>query len=107
VHLDRARSYAESAVSTTAAALRNVSLDQVNRRDPALTPSLANFWDTLGWVAFAEGKLDLSQRYVTAAWQLAGNAEPADHLGQIEEKRGQKDDAARMYALALNAPSGP
>ena len=103
VHLDRARSYAESAVSATAAALRNVSLDQVNRRDPSLTSSLAHYWDTLGWVAFAEGHFDVAERYVSAAWQLSGSADTADHLGQIFEKRGQKEDAVRQYALAMNA----
>jgi tetratricopeptide (TPR) repeat protein len=102
-HLDRARSYAESAVSATAAALRNVSLDQVNRRDPALTSSLATYWDTLGWVGFADGQLDVAERYVSAAWQLSGSADTADHLGQIYEKRGKKEDAVRLYALAMNA----
>lgn len=102
-HLDLARSYAESAVSSTAAELRNVSVDQVNRRDLGRTSSLANYWDTLGWVAFAEGKLEIAERYVSAAWQLGGRAEEGDHLGQIYEKRGKKEDAARLYALAMSA----
>jgi Flp pilus assembly protein TadD len=102
-HLDRARSYAESAVSATAAQLRNVSLDQVNKRDPGLTSSLANYWDTLGWVAFAEGKLETAERYVSAAWELGGRAEEGDHLGQIYEKRGNKHEAERLYALAMSA----
>jgi tetratricopeptide (TPR) repeat protein len=102
-HLDRARSYAESAVSATAAELRNLSLDQVNKRDPGRTSSLASYWDTLGWVAFAEGKLEIAERYVSAAWQLGGRADEGDHLGQIYEKRGKKEDAARLYALAMSA----
>jgi tetratricopeptide (TPR) repeat protein len=102
-HLDRARSYAESAVSSTAAELRNVSLDQINKRDPGRTSALASYWDTLGWVAFAEGKLDAAERYVLAAWQLGGQAAEGDHLGQIYEKRGNKEEATRLYALAMNA----
>jgi len=102
-HLDRARSYAESAISSTAAALRNISLDQLNRRDLGNVSSLGGYWDTLGWIAFGEGKLDVADRYITAAWQLNGNAEEGDHLGQTYEKRGKKDDAAHFYALALNA----
>ncbi len=102
-HLDRARSYAESAVSTTAAVLRNVSLEQIKRGDAEKTDSLASYWDSLGWVAFAEGKLDEAQRYVSAAWQLGGRAEVADHLGQIYEKRGEKEKAATLYAQAMNA----
>jgi Flp pilus assembly protein TadD len=102
-HLDRAKRYAESAVSATAAALRNVSLDQLNTRDLGFVASLASYWDTLGWVAFAEGKLEAAERYVSAAWQLGQRAEVADHLGQIYEKRGNKEEAACMYALAMNA----
>lgn len=103
VHLDRARSYAESAVSTTAAELRNASLEQINKRDPGRTSNLAAFWDTLGWVAFAEGNFEIAERYVSAAWQLGGDADEADHLGQIYEKRGKKEDAVRSYALSMNA----
>ncbi len=102
-HLDRARSYAESAVSATAAALRNISLAQLSRRDPRNVTALADYWDTLGWIAFGEGKFDLAQRYVSSAWQLGGKSEEGDHLGQIYEKLGKKDEAAHMYALALNA----
>lgn len=102
-HLDRARSYAESAISTTSASLRNISLDQVNRRDPANVSALASYWDTLGWIAFAEGKIDEAERYVSAAWQLGGHAEEADHLGQIFEQKGKKAEAIHLYAMALSA----
>lgn len=107
VHLDRARVYAESAVSSTSAALRNIALDQVNRRDPLNSAAMASYWDTLGWVSFAEGKLDVSERYVSSAWQLSGSAEEADHLGQIYELRGNKQEATHFYALAMNARRPP
>jgi len=103
VHLDRAQSYAESAVSATAAELRNLSLNQVNKRDLGRTSSLASYWDTLGWVTFEQGKLEVAERYVSAAWQLGGRAEEADHLGQIYERRGKREEAARLYALAMSA----
>ena len=102
-HLDLARRYAESAVSGTSARLRNISLDQIKQRDLSLVSSLGSYWDTLGWVAFTEGKLDLAEKYVSASWQLLMRAEGADHLGQIYEKQGKKEMAERSYALALNA----
>jgi len=101
-HLDRAQQYAESAVSATAAALRNVSLDRLSKNDLTLVPSLIAYWDTLGWVEFAEGKLDKAEKYVDAAWSLGHHGEVGDHLGQIYEKRGQKDLALQTYALSLN-----
>jgi tetratricopeptide (TPR) repeat protein len=102
-HPDVARRYAESAVTTTAASLRNLSLDQLKPRDIGPTSLLARCWDTLGWVEFADGNLDKAQKYVLAAWQLGQGSQAADHLGQIYEKRGEKERALHFYALATNA----
>jgi len=101
-HLDKAQQYAESAVAATAAGLRNLSLEQLNQRDLALVPSLVAYWDTLGWVFYAEGKLDRAEKYVAAAWGLGNHGEVGDHLGQIYEKRGEKEKAISTYALAMN-----
>jgi tetratricopeptide (TPR) repeat protein len=101
-HLDRAQQYAESAVSATAAALRNISLDRLSARDLPLVPSLIAYWDTLGWVQFGEGHFEKAEKYVAAAWALGHHGEVGDHLGQIYEKRGQKDRALSTYALSLN-----
>ena len=102
-HLDRAQQYAESAVSATTAALRNLSLDRLTPQELPLVPSLVAYWDTLGWVYFSRGNLDKAEKYVAAAWGLGGHGEVGDHLGQIYEKRGDKDLALRTYALSLNA----
>src|SRR5215469_12670840 len=101
-HLDRAQQYAESAVSATAAALRNISLDRLTQKDPPLVQSLIAYWDTLGWVQFGEGNFDKAEKYVAAAWNLGHHGEVGDHLGQIYERRGQKDLALRTYALSMN-----
>jgi Flp pilus assembly protein TadD len=101
-HLDRAQQYAESAVSATAAALRNLSLDRLTQQDLPLVQSLVAYWDTLGWIEFDEGNLDKAEKYVGAAWALGHHGEVGDHLGQIYEKRGEKDRALRTYALSMN-----
>jgi tetratricopeptide (TPR) repeat protein len=100
-HLDRAQQYAESAVSATAAALRNISLDNLSQQQLPLVPSLVAYWDTLGWIYFSEGNLDKAEKYVAAAWALGQHGEVGDHLGQIYEKAGDKVRAQRTYALAL------
>jgi tetratricopeptide (TPR) repeat protein/transglutaminase-like putative cysteine protease len=103
VNLPRAEQYARSAVDATTATLRNVNLDRVGVRDAAAVSSLAAFWDTLGWVYFREGNLPAAERYVRAAWLLRENGEVGDHLAQIEEQLGRKEDAIKSYALALAA----
>jgi Flp pilus assembly protein TadD len=102
-HLDVARRYAESAVTSTAASLRNASIDQLSHRDLRSTSALARYWDTLGWIEFADGNVDKALKYTFAAWQVSQGAEVADHLGQIHEKRGDKDKAEYFYAVSLNA----
>jgi tetratricopeptide (TPR) repeat protein len=82
-HLDRAQQYAESAVSATTAALRNLTLDRLTSQELPLVPSLIAYWDTLGWVYFSEGNLDKAEKYVAAAWGLGQHGEVGDHLGQI------------------------
>ena len=101
-HLDRAQQYAESAVSATDAALRNVTLDRLTREELPLVSSLIAYWDTLGWVHYGEGNYDKAEKYVGAAWSLGHHGEVGDHLGQIYEKRGEKDRALQTYALSMN-----
>ena len=101
-HLDRAQQYAESALSATTAALRNVSLDRLTPQELPLVPSLIAYWDTLGWVYFNQGNMDKAEKYVSSAWQLGHHGEVGDHLGQIYEKQGKKDQALRTYALSLS-----
>jgi hypothetical protein len=67
-----------------------------------LVSSLIAYWDTLGWVHFAEGDLDKAEKYVGAAWSLGHHGEVGDHLAQIYEKRGDKNRALQTYALSLN-----
>ena len=100
-HLDRAQQYAESAVSATAAGLRNISLESLTQQQLPLVPSLVAYWDTLGWVYFSEGNLDKAEKYVAAAWALGQHGEVGDHLGQIYEKAGDKVRARQTYELSL------
>ena len=59
--------------------------------------------DTLGWVHFQSGNLDLAEKYIQSAWSLSQHSEVGYHLGQIWEKQGKTAEAARMYATATVA----
>ncbi|MBZ5568001.1 MAG: DUF3857 domain-containing protein [Acidobacteriia bacterium] len=102
-HLDLAQQYAESAVASTAAALRNLTADTMQLEQQALVIGLAAQWDTLGWVYFQRGNLDKAEQFIAAAWLLGQHGEVGDHLAQIFEKRGEKEKTIAMYAQALAA----
>jgi tetratricopeptide (TPR) repeat protein len=101
-HLDRAQQYSESAVAAVSAALRNATLDQLSQRDLGMVISLDANWDTLGWVYLGRGDLNKAEKYVAAAWILGQHGEVGDHLGQLYEKEGRKDEAVRQYAVAMS-----
>jgi tetratricopeptide (TPR) repeat protein len=102
--LDKAQQYAESAVHATAAAVGKVDLQHVSLGQLREVESLAACWDTLGWVYFQKGDLEIAERYIRAAWLLDQNGEMGDHFAQVYEKRGEKDRAIETYAEALAAP---
>jgi tetratricopeptide (TPR) repeat protein len=104
IELDKAQQYAESAVSSTGANLRNIDLPNLTMDQLNQVASIGACWDTLGWVYFQKGDLQKAARYVTAAWRLDQHGEVADHLAQIYDKLGEKDRAIHTYALALSAP---
>jgi tetratricopeptide (TPR) repeat protein len=102
--LDKAQQYAESAARATAAAFGRIDLQHVAIGQLREVTSLAACWDTLGWVHFQKGDLEIAERYIRAAWLLDQNGEMGDHFAQIYEKRGEKDRAIQAYAQALAAP---
>ncbi|MGB8031621.1 MAG: DUF3857 domain-containing protein [Terracidiphilus sp.] len=69
----------------------------------ALTTALANFWDTLGWILFKEGKVDAAQSFIAPAWRVSLRGEIGEHLGQIYEAEGKKNKAATTYSLSQDA----
>jgi tetratricopeptide (TPR) repeat protein/transglutaminase-like putative cysteine protease len=102
LQLDRAQQYAESAVSSVSADLRNVSIDKVSMREIEQVNSLSAYWDTLGWVHFHRGGLDKAEKFIAAAWQMAQHGEEGDHLAQIYEKHGNRELAIKTYAMAAS-----
>lgn len=103
IQLDKAQQYAESAVDSVSAALRNVDLSHVSLQQFQMSESLGAFWDTLGWVYFQQGDLAKAARYIRPAWRIGQHGVVGDHVGQILAKQGQKDRAADAYAQALAA----
>ena len=104
LELDKALQYAESAVSATAASLRNVELPNLSLDNLNAVASIGAYWDTLGWVYSQKGDDAKALDFIQASWLLNQHGEVGDHLGQIYQKRGEKDRAIHMFALAIAAP---
>ena len=103
VELDKARKWAEKAITIEATYLRDLSLDHATPTQMRLVNTVANYWDTLGWVYFRMGNDGEALRYVDAAWRMHSTPTKGDHLGQIYEKLGRREDAIGTYAMALAA----
>ncbi|HEU4432859.1 MAG TPA: DUF3857 domain-containing protein [Pyrinomonadaceae bacterium] len=101
--LDKAQQYAESAVTTIAANLRNLEAGNLTIEDLHNVSSLAAYWDTLGWVYYQKGDLESAEKYIKASWTIQQHSEVGHHIGAVAEKRGKKDEAIRLYAQGVVA----
>jgi tetratricopeptide (TPR) repeat protein len=103
VSMDDAEKYADQA-------LRQVQAESLKTADDraALTNTVqvGYIWDTVGWVDYRRGNYESALKYVHASWLLSQSAAVGDHLGQIYEKLGKKQEAAHAYQLALASGGG-
>jgi predicted Zn-dependent protease len=75
--------------------------DMLNR---AVTQEPRNgaFIDSLGWVYYRQGKLDLAEKFLTDATKLLPrDATVAEHLGDVLVRRGDYNRALTVYRQAL------
>lgn len=104
VDLDKSLTYAQKAVEQTQA--QSLLFGASSPESLKITVELAADWDTLGWVYFRRGDLSKAESYVRAGWDLSQDATIGDHLAQVYEREGKKQEAANIYRLALAAPRG-
>jgi tetratricopeptide (TPR) repeat protein len=65
-------------------------------------PRNGAYVDSLGWVYYRQGKLDLAEKYLTDATHLLPrDATVKEHLGDVFAKRGDATRALSMYRAAL------
>jgi tetratricopeptide (TPR) repeat protein len=65
-------------------------------------PRNGAYIDSLGWVYFRQGKLDLAEKYLTDATRLLPrDATVHEHLGDVFVKRGNYKRALDLYRAAL------
>jgi tetratricopeptide (TPR) repeat protein len=88
--------------------------DQTERYDEAealirqayiLQPNEASIIDSMGWVAYKQGRLAEAEEFLRRAWKLDRNPEIAAHLGEVLWMGGRKDEAVQAWrdAQALDS----
>jgi tetratricopeptide (TPR) repeat protein len=101
--LDVAEAASRKSIDELEAKSATITTEEVNSRAFGDANLLIASWDTLGWILNAEGKADAAQPLIQAAWRASLRSEIGDHLAQIEEQAGHKDEAATTYGLAQSA----
>jgi tetratricopeptide (TPR) repeat protein len=99
--LPQALQYAEKAVREVEEESSKIQISDFEIQHLTVSNRLAACWDTLGWVHFGLGNLNEAERYLKAAWAVSQDAVIGDHLAQVYEKLGKKQQAAHAYRLAL------
>ncbi len=56
--------------------------------------------DSMGWVNYRLGKLDEAEAHLRKAYEVRNDPEIAVHLGEVLWKKGQKDDARKLWREA-------
>ncbi len=96
--------YAEEASRKGTAALEaktaTITPAEANSNAFAQSNLLCASWDTLGWVLFREGKLEQAEPLLLAGWRNSLIPQRGNHLGQLYEAMGKKQEALATYRLA-------
>jgi tetratricopeptide (TPR) repeat protein len=102
--LSKALEYAQQAVERQEKESHDLELATLLPEDLACTRKIGMFWDTLGWVHFRLGHLDLAESYLQSAWLLSQAPVIGDHLGQVYEQQKRTAKAIHTYRLVLATP---
>ena len=104
LHISDALDFSSRAAAKLSSDTMDLTSDPPGPLDYLRTRAMAASWDTLGWVKFRAGDTTSAEKYVQAAWLLYQHAGIGEHLVEIYEKLGKKQNAAHICRLALAAP---
>ncbi len=80
-----------------------MNLEEITSKDFSMVELLSSTWDTMGWILFREGKLELAEAYLKPGWLLKQSNTLGNHLGQIYEAQGKLQEARMVYEQALRS----
>jgi len=62
-----------------------------------LQPHEASIIDSMGWIAYRQGRLEEAEAFLRRAWKLDQNPEIAAHLGEVLWMSGKKEEAVKAW----------
>jgi tetratricopeptide (TPR) repeat protein/transglutaminase-like putative cysteine protease len=68
--------------------------------------TLANAWDTYGWILYRDNKIAEAEPWIRAAWRNGNSAESGYHLAMILEKENHLREALNQVELAFSGERG-
>ena len=84
---------------------RNIKLQEAKRYiEVALSYEPNNHYilDSMGWIHFKLGNLDIASQYIKKAYMINKDPEIAAHLGEILWAQGKKEEARKVWENSLN-----
>ena len=106
VDLPFAEEVSRRAIARLEEASATISTAEVNSKAFGQANLLIAAWDTLGWILYREGKPGDAQPFLLAAWRNCLRPEVGEHLAELYEAEGRKQDALDMYTMALASTEG-
>ena len=62
-----------------------------------LQPNEPSIIDSMGWIAYRQGRLEEAEEFLRRAWRLDRNPEIAAHLGEVLWKLGKREEAVKTW----------
>ncbi len=79
---------------------------QMARRALELDPNNPSFLDTVGWIFYLQGSYKEAENFIQAAINTGNaSAEVLEHMGNVLDKRGKKQEAQQWWKKALEKDS--
>ena len=85
---------------------RNIKLQVAKRYiEIALSYEPNNHYilDSMGWIHFKLGNLDIASQYIKKAYAINKDPEIAAHLGEVLWSQGKEEEAKKIWEISLNS----
>jgi hypothetical protein len=101
-HLSDAMVLAQESVDRVERQTASIDIDHASSADFQTMEVMAEYWDSLGWVRYAQGDLKAAKRYCQIAWDLGGEGLYIGHVARIAVEENDKTTAIRLLQIAMS-----